>query len=869
MNKKTKIVIIALFAAIIGGIICFDDIHALDSGYEASFSQNDILFYDPDECIDEDDDGDGNVDVCDANLPKETKKMLDNEKIKKKAKTNIERYKYAEKKTGLPWQVVAVLHYNEANMASDRSITNGEPLTDHTNVDGVKVSSDANKDAENAANIFINNAKSHYNIDIVKDKSEENYGWAFLAYNRGSMYKCHGNKSYKESPYVMNFYDDDHKRMKWVSGADDTDCQGNVINGVGGKVSERPGALALLAYLCGGESDKKDSDDKSKDDKSSGSSSDSSSDSSSGSGSSSPSDDGITLIGDSISVSSEKQLKEKFKGSFLSMVGSRHPTSKGSCDGDKGGYEVLETIIKGSGKVKTQSYDSGCKDLKVNKYSARNNIVWELGTNPTGASEETIKKVIKLVDKRNLFLVTVYNGKDKTSADNISEMYRKIADKHDNVYTIDWNKAVRDDESKYITRSDGMAVHPTEEGQKLLAELIEKAVNDQGGCPTFEGKYPEYSQCGDPRWANESYPYKNGGTYCSGGCGPSSMALIASYVTGSEILPTDIGNLTLSKGTYVNDGLLELDKMVADKYGLELVQFLPATNAEYIKEMKKYLKDGYSLHILGNCGPSYVTGVNCPFTNGGHYVGIFEMTGEDTVMVADSNLINKEYKLEDVVNSGIYGSVSAFKGTGTRQGCNSSDVCDGKNGGNVGPVKGSLTIEQAQKLADNYNNNVGSWKGKVAMGDPTLGGSNYATGLARETCGTHCNCVLFSAFFTELFTDMPLRQGWPGGGEVVSQMASTWSFATGTTPQPYSVFSTTGHTGVVVAVNSDGTVTTIEAGYQTDDAILQGAKAFGATVMQNKDVTGYSFAYLNDNRSKYKLDGDKLNNYLQKGKISE
>lgn len=855
MNKTTKIALIALFATIIGGTIHSDAIYALNSEDEASFAQNDILFYDPDECVDGDDAG-GNIDVCDASLPKDTKKMLDNENIKKKAEENIERYKYAEKKTGLPWQVVAVLHYNEANMASDRSITNGEPLTDHTNVDGVKVSSDANKDAENAANIFINNAKTHYNIDIIANKSEENYGWAFLAYNRGGMYKCHGNRSYKESPYVMNFYDDDHKRMKWISGADDTDCQGNILNGVGGSVSERPGALALLAYLCGGESDKKDSSDETKGDKSDNS------------GSDSPSDDEITLVGDSISVSSEKQLKEKFKGSFLSMVGSRHPTSKGSCDGDQGGYSVLETIIKGSGKVKTQSYDSGCKDLKVDKYSARNNIVWELGTNPTGATEETIEKVIDLIDKRNLFLVTVYNGNDKTSADNISEMYRKIADKHDNVYIVDWNKAVRNDESKYITRSDGMAVHPTEEGQKLLAELIEKAVNDLGGCPTFEGKYPEYSQCGDSRWANESYPYKDGGTYCSGGCGPSSMALVASYVTGSEILPTDIGNLTLSKGTYVNDGLLELDKIVADKYGLELVQFLPSSNDEYLKEMKKYLKDGYSLHILGSCGPSYATGINCPFTNGGHFVGIFEMTGEDTVMVADSNLINKEYKLEDVVNSGIYGSVSAFKGTGSRQGCNNASICDSKNGGNVGPVKGSLTVEQAQKLADNYNNNVGNWKGKVAMGDPILGGNNYATGLSRETCGTHCNCVLFSAFFTELFTDMPLRQQWPNGGTVVSEMA-LWGFVTGTTPQPYSVFSTANHTGVVVAVNDDGTVTTIEAGYQRDEDILAGAKASSATVYPNKDVTGYSFAYLNDNRSKYKLDGNKLNEYLQKGKISE
>ncbi|MBO4812571.1 hypothetical protein J5491_00235 [Candidatus Saccharibacteria bacterium] len=857
MNRKSKLAFLIALVFIVDGAIRISNAYARDPDQEAFNAQNNVLFYDGDECNDGDSTGDsGVVDVCDQEILKEAKEMLDNEDIRKKAKANLERYKYAEEKTGLPWQVLAVLHYNEASMASDQSITNGESLTDHTNVDGVKISSDPNEDAVIAANLFIENAKTFYDIDIVKNKSEENYGWAFLAYNRGGLYKCHGNVSYKKSPYVMNYYDSEHKDMKWIAGVDDTTCEGaSLDNGVGGQVSKRPGALTVMAYLCGGESDgeKEDSKEDSKDDSKKDSNKDSDTDTE------------ITLIGDSISVTSEKQLKEKFKNGFLSMVGSRHPTSKGECDGDEGGLSILEKLVKGSGKVKTESYDSGCKDLNITKESLRNNIVWELGTNPTGADEKTINKVIDLIGDRNLYLVTIYNGLDKTSADNINKTYKDVASKHDNVFIIDWNKEVGDDESKYITRSDGMAVHPTEEGSKLLVKLISEAISSQEDCGPQEAKYPEYSQCGDARWNDKLYPYPEGldATYCRAGCGPSSMALIATYVTGKEILPTDIGNLTLPSGHYTPNGLQQLDQIVAEKYDLELVQFLPSSKDEYIKEMKKYLKDGYSLHILGNCLGSYVSGENCPFTELGHYVGVFEMTGEDTVMVGDTHHTNKEYKLSDIVNSGIKGYVSAFKGDASHKGCNKSDYCDGGDGGNVGPVKESMTVEQAQKLADNYNKNVGKWQGKVANQ------GNYAQGLAGSTCGPQCNCVLFSAFFSEMFTDMPFGNGWPDGGAVAGSMVSNHGFKGGTTPKPYSVFSIGGHTGVVVAVNPDGTATTIEAGYYSDAEILAGAQAFGATVFENKSVAGYTFAYLNDEGSKYKMDGNRLNTYLQSGKITE
>ena len=188
----------------------------------------------------------------------------------------------------------------------------------------------------------------------------------------------------------------------------------------------------------------------------------------------------VTLIGDSISVQAEAELQEKFSGSFLTKVGSRHPTSKGICNNDSGGLSVLQAIVSGEGVVVNQHSSGVCDSIAIDNSSLKSNIVWELGTNEMGATRETVEKVIDLIGERNLFLVTPYNGLSMATADAIAEMYREVAEEYNNVYIVDWNEAVREKESVYITRADGMAVHPTAEGRKLMADLISRAVSGVG-----------------------------------------------------------------------------------------------------------------------------------------------------------------------------------------------------------------------------------------------------------------------------------------------------------------------------------------------------------------------------------------------------
>lgn len=153
------------------------------------------------------------------------------------AKTK-ERYLYAEKETGVPWQMLAAIHYREAGMNPRMSMAAGEPLRDGKSMDGIQMSSDPNKDASLAAKHVIEMAQMVYKVDPRKDRSLETLANTFLAYNRGFLY-VRAKATYNTSPYVMNGFDAQHLNMSW---------------GPGDTVSGRDanlGALTIYSYLTG------------------------------------------------------------------------------------------------------------------------------------------------------------------------------------------------------------------------------------------------------------------------------------------------------------------------------------------------------------------------------------------------------------------------------------------------------------------------------------------------------------------------------------------------------------------------------------------------------------------------------------------
>lgn len=110
-------------------------------------------------------------------------------------------------------------------------------------------------------------------------------------------------------------------------------------------------------------------------------------------------------------------------------------------------------------------------------------------------------------------------------------------------------------------------------------------------------------------------------------------------------------------------------------------------------------------------------------------------------------------------------------------------------------AEGGLNEEQAKKLMMNYGEN---------KGNDSIESMNSGPGKPGTGCngGPLSNCVSFSAFFMNKFTNLKYRGG--NGNEVVDNLAAAGA-KTGNQPRLYAIFSNgfgrdAGHTGIVLGI---------------------------------------------------------------------
>ena len=339
--------------------------------------------------------------------------------------------------------------------------------------------------------------------------------------------------------------------------------------------------------------------------------------------------------------------------------------------------------------------------------------------------------------------------------------------------------------------------------------------------------------------------YKND-KFCAQGCGPTSMAMLATVAAGEDIFPEDIKAITekhSAPGNYYTEtsgkGMYELDKMVGDKYGFEVD--LLDVSGDPASKMRDYLEKGYMLHYSGqNKAPL--------FSKWGHYVGIFGLDADGNALLADSGGGNQALPLEKAVDGINVTQISGIKKKGASSSggaCSNAKQCKGGSGGsgNGELIKGGLTKEQAQKLADYYNSDE-----KVPPSDFT------------PAAGTKYNCVSFTIFFLQYFTEighLNYEMSVGDGGVVVTTLKNgvknskgeTIKFDTGTDIKPFSVFSVyngysgSGHTGIIVGVTEDGKILTVEASYTDSNGKVKEhdpSDFKGSNVPSNGNVLAYT-----------------------------
>jgi hypothetical protein len=122
-------------------------------------------------------------------------------------------YDRAAQDNGLSWTVLAAIDYREDGNDPGRSALSGEPIGS-ANPDSGTVTTSKLDSLERAAETVKAMASSVNGVALTASSGGDDVKNAFLAYNRGSIYKSSGAPA-DSSPYVMNQYDDAHRDMRW------------------------------------------------------------------------------------------------------------------------------------------------------------------------------------------------------------------------------------------------------------------------------------------------------------------------------------------------------------------------------------------------------------------------------------------------------------------------------------------------------------------------------------------------------------------------------------------------------------------------------------------------------------------------------
>ncbi len=173
------------------------------------------------------------------NLPEATKTFM-NKAVPEALKLK-DLYQQTEKATGVPWEIIAAIHYREGNNNPKQSVWNGQAVgsvnIDNGRINGRTIEEDAIKAANHAKGMV----KAVYGIkSIDRNMTIDQLEKIFVAYNRGAMYKNAGVDAGK-SPYASNGLDG-RENMHFPSGVAEP-------KSTRGDLDRRPGAIAMLAAL--------------------------------------------------------------------------------------------------------------------------------------------------------------------------------------------------------------------------------------------------------------------------------------------------------------------------------------------------------------------------------------------------------------------------------------------------------------------------------------------------------------------------------------------------------------------------------------------------------------------------------------------
>ena len=157
---------------------------------------------------------------------------------------------------------------------------------------------------------------------------------------------------------------------------------------------------------------------------------------------------------------------------------------------------------------------------------------------------------------------------------------------------------------------------------KLLQNVISKKIDISQTTLKTPDSYKLYDFVSYYQYNyHQSYGY--GSTIANAGCGPTSMAMVVTYLTGETHDPVELANWSLKNGHRVpgNGSAWSLFPGAAKKYGIECEQLSVSS-----KKIIETLKSGKPM--IMSMAPGH-------FTSGGHFIVLRGLTSDGKVIVAD------------------------------------------------------------------------------------------------------------------------------------------------------------------------------------------------------------------------------------------
>ena len=156
--------------------------------------------------------------------------------------------------------------------------------------------------------------------------------------------------------------------------------------------------------------------------------------------------------------------------------------------------------------------------------------------------------------------------------------------------------------------------------------------------PEGYANLPYYNQT-DARWG--SLPYGNSTIY-SGGCGPTSLAMVVSGLTGQRITPNIVADWSYRNGHRAEGQGSNRSPMTAGGSYYDLN--VEAVSRKNPNKIIQALSEGYP--VIASMGKGH-------FTKGGHFIVLRGVTSEGKILVYDSASVersNKEWDLSIIIN---------------------------------------------------------------------------------------------------------------------------------------------------------------------------------------------------------------------------